>query len=231
MIDSLLQELENYKNPLRAKHSQRFFKTGRGEYGEGDIFWGIKTPILRSLAKKYSNLTLAEIKKLLDSPVHDQRFLGLAILINQYKKADSKLRKSIYRFYLKNIHAVNNWDLVDISCHHIIGNYLLNKPKTLLYDYSKSKDLWLRRISIISTFAFIRTDQFPPTLTISHALLNDNHDLIHKAVGWMLREVGKKNQLILEKFLDKYVKKMPRTMLRYSIEKFDEPKRQYYLKN
>lgn len=220
----ITNELKQLSNPKKAKIYQRFFKTGKGEYGEGDIFIGLTVPEQRQVAKKYKEVSLKEIQALLDSSIHEHRLTGLIILT--YKE----LNKQVYEFYMKNIKAVNNWDLVDLTCHRIIGKYLLDKDRKILYKLAKSKNLWERRIAIISCFAFIDKNDFKDALKISEILLNDKHDLIHKAVGWVLREIGKKDLKQEEKFLDKYHKTMPRTMLRYSIEKFPEEKRKYYMK-
>ncbi|MFA5357551.1 MAG: DNA alkylation repair protein [archaeon] len=227
------KELQKLSNPAQAKTLQRFFKTGKGEYGEGDIFLGIKVPKQREVAKKFLEMPLEETRKLLDSEVHEHRMVGLFILVANYerakKKNDENEMKRIFEFYLKHAKRINNWDLVDLSAPNISGNYLLGKNKKTLYSLAKSKNLWKKRISILSTYAFIKQNQFSDTLQISEILLMDKHDLIHKAVGWMLREVGKKNLAAEEKFLKKHYKKMPRTMLRYAIEKFPEKKRLTYL--
>ncbi len=232
MLVNLKKELEFYRNPDRAKISQKFFKTGIGEYGEGDIFIGLTVPESRKLAEKYVYLSLDELSVLLNSKIHEQRLIALMILVEKY---DQNLmdRKTVFDFYLENRKFVNNWDLVDSSADKIVGRYLSGLEQeesfSILSALAKSESLWDRRISIISTLFFIRQDQFDLTLKISEMLLSDKEDLIHKAVGWMLREVGKRNQKTLEKFLKKYNKKMPRTMLRYAIEKFDEELRQKYL--
>ncbi|MCD4706037.1 DNA alkylation repair protein [bacterium] len=229
-LEKIKKELKKLSNTKEVTKLQRFFKTGKGEYGEGDIFLGIKVPTQRQIAKKYENLQLKKIKNLLNNKIHEYRLTALLLLIEKYKKADGKEKKKIFDFYLSNIKNINNWDLVDLSVYKIIGDYLLNKQRNILYKLAKSENLWERRISIIATYAFIKNDDFKDCLKISRILLNDKHDLIHKAVGWMLREVGKRNQKIEEKFLDKHCKKMPRVMLRYSIEKFNEKKRKMYLK-
>ena len=212
-----------------AKTMQWFFKTGKGEYGEGDKFVGIKVPVQRKIAKQFSKLNLEDLQILLDSKIHEERLISLLILVAKYDKADEKERENIYAFYKKNSKKINNWDLVDLSAPKIIGAHLLNRDKKILYKYAYSKNLWQKRISIISTYSFIKNRDFKTTLEISDILLNDDHDLIHKAVGWMLREVGKQDMNTLEKFLKKRYNKMPRTMLRYSIEKFPEKKRKRYL--
>jgi len=228
-VENIQKDLKKLANPEKAKILQGFFKTGKGQYGEDDIFLGIVVPEQRKVAKKYSNLNLGEIKKLLSSKIHEHRLVSLFILANQYQKADKQTKKKIFNFYLKNAKNINNWDLVDVSAPNIVGDYLLNKDKSILYKLAKSKNIWEKRIAIMATFSFIRNNGFDATLKISEILLEDEHDLIHKAVGWMLRELGKRNQAIEEKFLKKYYKKMPRTMLRYAIERFSENKRKSYL--
>jgi len=229
MLNQLKKDLEKLRNPKKAKILQRFFKTGKGEYGEGDIFLGIVVPTQRLVAKKYTELTLKDLQKLLSEKVHEYRLIALIILIQKYKKASIKAKKEIVAFYLKNTKKINNWDLVDISCRDILGNFLLDKHRAILYKLAKSKNIWKRRIAIISTFEFIKHGQLEDTLRISEMLLKDSHDLIHKAVGWMLRELGKKNRSLEEEFLEKHYIDMPRTMLRYAIEKFEEKKRKHYL--
>jgi len=221
------KELKNKADPKRAKITQRFFKTSPGEYGEGDVFLGIAVPEIRKLVKKYSDLKIKEIIRLLHSKIHEERLTALLIMVNKFQIKENK--EKIYDLYLKNTKYINNWDLVDLSADKIIGDYLLNKSKSILYKLAKSKSIWERRISIIATFNFIKNNEFEETLKIAKILLNDEHDLIHKAVGWMLREVGKRDLKTEERFLKKYCKKMPRTMLRYAIEKFPEKKRKQYL--
>jgi len=228
-LSQLKKELKNLANPKQAKILQRFFKTRPGEYGEGDIFLGIKVPVQRQVARKYIHLNFENIKSLLKSRVHEHRLVAILILVSKYKEAEEQEKKTIFNFYLKNYQGINNWDLVDISAPNIVGDYLLNKNKDVLYKLAKSKNLWQKRIAIISTFTFIKNNKFNDTLKISKLLLNDDHDLIHKAVGWMLRELGKRDQKIEEEFLKKYIKKMPRIMLRYAIERFEEKKRKFYL--
>ena len=225
-IEKFKAELEGHADSEKAKASQKFFKTGKGEYGKGDIFLGVIVPKQRAVAKKY-DLSLEDLQELLDSKIHEHRLSSLFILIDKYKKSEDK--KKIFDFYLKNSKKINNWDLVDCSAHKIVGDYLIDKNKNILYELANSSDLWEKRIAVISTFAFIRENEFKESLAISKILLNDEHDLIHKAVGWMLREIGKKNEKVLEDFLKKHYKKMPRTMLRYSIECFPEEKRKGYL--
>lgn len=229
----LRAELKTLANPKRAILSQRFFKTGKGQYGEGDIFIGLTNPQLHTLTKKYVNLTIEELHELLNSKIHEERLISLLILVKQFQKAkkDQKTQYQIYNFYLKNARKINNWDLVDLSAPKIVGAFLLkNQDKTILREFAKSENLWEKRIAIISTLTFIRERKFGETLAIANILLEDKHDLIHKAVGWALREIGKKNQKVLETFLLQNYKQMPRTMLRYSIEKFPQKIRQKYLK-
>ncbi|MBI4779448.1 DNA alkylation repair protein [Candidatus Falkowbacteria bacterium] len=228
-LKNLKSELKKLADKKQAAILTGFFKTGKGQYGEGDIFLGIKVPAQRKVARQYENLSLADAQKLLHSKIHEQRLIALLILLSRYKKADDRGKKKIVDFYLKNTKNINNWDLVDLSCHYILGDYLLDKPRRILYKLARSKNLWEKRIAIISTFAFLRNKQFNDTLKISEILLNDRHDLIHKASGWMLREAGKRDQAVLEKFLDKHYKIMPRVMLRYAIEKLSEGKRKFYL--
>jgi len=213
-----------------AAVSQKFFKTGPGEYGEGDVFIGIKVPVLRRLAKEYLELSLKDIKTILRSKYHEQRLLSLLVMVGQFANGDQYKKKSIYQLYLKNTEFINNWDLVDTSAHYIVGPYLIDKIRTPLYELAQSDSLWERRIAIMSTFHYIKNDDFSDTLKIARILLYDQQDLIHKAVGWMLREIGKRQLIEEEAFLKKHYLKMPRTMLRYAIEKFPEPKRKRYLK-
>ncbi|MBI2499088.1 DNA alkylation repair protein [Candidatus Woesearchaeota archaeon] len=229
MLGQLKRDLEKLSNKEKANILRRFFKTGKGEYGEGDIFLGINVPVQRKVAKQYSDLSLAELQSLLDSKIHDHRMVALFILIDKLKKANEKEIKEIFDFYLKNTRNINNWDLVDLSARDIIGELLQDKDRRIIYELAKSNNLWEKRISIISTYAFIRKNDFKDTLKVSEILLKDKHDLIHKAVGWMLREVGKRNQDIEEEFLNKYHKEMPRTMLRYAIERFPDEKKRVYM--
>jgi len=230
-LSKLQKELKSLSDPKQAKILQSFFKTGKGDYGEGDIFLGIKVPIQRKIIKAYQDLNFLDLQKLLNSKIHEHRLCALFILIAQYKNASQEKKEKIYKFYLKNAKRINNWDLVDLSAPNIVGDFLLDKDRKVLYKLVKSKNLWERRISILSTYSFIRNNNFKDTLKLAEILLKDEHDLIHKAVGWMLREIGKRDQKVEEKFLKKYYKEMPRIMLRYAIEKFNESKRQSYLKS
>lgn len=222
-------ELQKFADREKAKLLSRFFKTGKGEYGEGDVFIGVKVPEQRVVAKKNKDLQLSEVKKLLASKVHEHRLTALLILTYQFPTADEKEKKSIFCFYLKHTKYINNWDLIDLSAPRIVGSFLKNKDRSILYNLAKSRSLWEKRISILSTFMFINNRDFKDALKISELLLNDSHDLIHKAVGWALREIGKRDLEAEEEFLKKFYKKMPRTMLRYAIEKFPDHKRRAYL--
>ena len=224
------KRLKKLGNKGHATVSQRFFKTGPGEYGEGDIFIGIRVPVLRKLASEFKDLPVSEIEILLRSPIHEERLLAMLLFVHIFKKGDGDTKKNIYDLYLKSTEFINNWDLVDTSAEHIVGAYLLDKNKRPLYRLAKSKNLWNRRTAIMATFHFVKRHQFSETLKISHMLLFDRQDLIHKATGWMLREIGKRDPRTEETFLKEHYKKMPRTMLRYAIEKFPEEKRQRYLK-
>jgi len=224
------KELRRLADKQIAEHSQRFFKTGKGQYGQGDKFLGIRVPVLRKLARQYRGVSIDAACRLLKSEFHEERLLALLLLVAMFRKANDERRRAIYTLYLENTRFINNWDLVDCSAEHIVGAYLRGGDKKPLYELAVSDMLWERRISIMSTFHFIKHGEFADTLKIAEILLADNEDLIHKAVGWMLREIGKRNIETEEKFLKKYYRQMPRTMLRYAIEKFPEPKRQRYLK-
>ncbi len=229
-LTELKADMENLADPEKAKILSRFFKTGKGQYGEGDIFLGIMVPEQRRIAKKYSGFPLENIRQLLGSRIHEHRLVALLILVDKFKKANETARGKIADFYLKNVKRMNNWDFVDLSAPNILGNYLLERDRSVLYRLARSKNLWERRISIMATFAFIKENDFEDTLRISGLLLHDKHDLIHKAVGWMLREVGKRNLEAEEDFIKRHYRLMPRTMLRYAIERFDEKKRSLFLK-
>jgi len=232
MYNKILKEIISYRNKDKDAILSRFFKTGKGEYGEGDKFLGITVPVSRQITKKYSNLSFLEIERLLKNEYHEVRLVALLILVHQYKKSKEKSqKKKIIDFYLKNTKYINNWDLVDLSAHYTVGNYLIrNGNKKILEKLAKSKNIWERRIAIISTFAFIYNNEYEWTFNIVDMLMKDNHDLIHKACGWMLREVGKRvSEKKLMGYLDANNTKMPRTMLRYAIERLPEEKRLYYL--
>lgn len=228
----VVKALSKVSDKERAKNSIWYFKTKKGQYGYGDVFIGVTVPEQRRIAKKFSDLPLLEIQKLLKSKIHEHRLTALFILVIQFYAGDEKNRKKIFDLYIKNTKYINNWDLVDSSTPHIVGGHLDDKPRTILYKLVKSKNLWERRISVLATLYFIvKQKDFKDTLKISEILLSDKHDLIHKAVGWALREVGKRDEKVLTQFLDKHVSKMPRTTLRYAIERFEEAKRQKYLHN
>ncbi len=225
----IIDHLHSLANPEIAEHSQRFFKTAEGEYGFGDKFLGIRVPVIRQAVRKFKTTPLSIAEKLLKSEYHEVRIFALFLLVSRFSKSSADEQEKIYHLYLSNTQYVNNWDLVDSSAHHIVGTYLENKDKSILYDLSKSNSLWERRIAILSTFYFIKKNQFSDTLHISEQLLCDQEDLIHKAVGWMLREVGKRDLAKEVAFLKTHYQKMPRTMLRYAIEKFSKEDRQKYL--
>jgi len=229
MLNKLISELQKLSNPKKKEVYQRFFKTGKGEYGEGDIFIGLTVPEQRALAKKYVNISIPKIQQLLKNKIHEYRLTGLLILTYKYEKADEREKENIFNFYLKNLKHVNNWDLVDLTSTKVVGEFLHNKDKKTLYKLVQSKDLWEKRVSIISTLYFIKKGEFEDTLAISELLLKDKHDLIHKAVGWMLREVGKKDESVLKKFLKQHYDELPRTTLRYAVEKFPELERKKWL--
>jgi 3-methyladenine DNA glycosylase AlkD len=216
-------------NPAKAQELARFFKTGKGEYGEGDRFLGITVPEQRKLAKKYVRLELADLAELLQTDFHEYRLTALLILTYQFPKANADRQKEIVTFYLNHTRWINNWDLVDASCRQILGVYLRERDRQTLYDLARSTSLWEQRIAIVSTLEFIKQGQFDDTLQIATLLLQHRHDLIHKAVGWMLREVGKQDRQVLVAFLHQHHANMPRTMLRYAIEHFDEPTRKAYM--
>lgn len=226
----IVLRLKELGNDEMARHSLRFFKTGRGEYGEGDLFLGIRVPVIRQCVKIYWDTPLDEVVEILNSPYHEARLLALLIMVAKYAKGTEQERKTLYRVYLDHTACINNWDLVDCSAEHVVGAYLFTRPRAPLYRLVKSESLWERRIAVLSTFHFIRRNDFKDTLKLAEILLLDREDLIHKAAGWMLREVGKRDQNIEREFLDRHAHAMPRTMLRYAIEKFPEPVRQRYLR-
>lgn len=229
MFNQIKSDLEDLANPEKAKILQRFFKTGKGEYGEGDVFLGITVPEQRKVARKYKELGLVEVKKLLKSGIHEFRLTALLILVFQYEKGDEAAQEKVVDFYLSNTEGINNWDLVDLSAPKILGEHILKGNRKIIYKLVKSKDLWERRIAMLATFTLIKNQEYTDALKIAEELVNDEHDLIHKAVGWMLREIGKRDQAIEEKFLEKHHKTMPRTMLRYAIERFSDEKRKFFM--
>jgi len=227
----LLKNFNDFKNPQKAQILSRFFKTSPGQYGQGDLFLGIVVPLQRDLVKRFwDSLTLKETEKLLRSQYHEHRLTALLILVKKYQKGDLILRQKIFDLYLKNTRFINNWDLVDLSAPNIVGTHLLDKPRSLLKTLARSDSLWERRISLLACLPLIKNHDFVDLLTLSQILISDSHDLIHKALGWMLREMGKVDQSILINYLDQFATKLPRTALRYSLEKLPETKRQFYLK-
>lgn len=218
-----------FADPVRAKGSQRFFKTGPGEYGAGDRFLGIPVPLLRQLAREYENLPLGGVSVLLKSPLHEERLLALLILVRQYGRGDAATRDAIYECYVRNRARINNWDLVDSSAEHIVGAHLRQADRRFLRVLARSPSVWDRRIAMLATFHYIKADDYDESLSIARLLLNDSHDLIHKAVGWMLREIGNRDRTVAEKFLQAHASRMPRTALRYAIERFPENLRRRYL--
>lgn len=227
----VIKALQKTSDKEIAAHSSRFFKTGKGEYGEGDKFLGIRVPKQRKIAKSFKNLPLSEISVLLQSEYHEARLTALFILVLQYQKTDPSRQAELYQFYMNHLPRVNNWDLVDSSAKYIAGHYLFSRDRSILFELTESDNLWKRRVAILATFYFIDQDDFSTTFEISDKLLQDEEDLIHKAVGWMLREIGNKNKTELETFLKPRYKTMPRTMLRYAIEKFPKEGRERYLKS
>lgn len=225
-ISKLLSSLADTE---RAEHSARYFKTGPGEYGEGDCFLGIRVPVIRAQVKKFEAATLDDIQTLLMSAFHEVRLCALLLLVRKFAKGDHKQKTAIYDLYLNNTDRINNWDLVDSSASQIVGSYLEGRDRKILYKLAKSASLWERRIAVIATFYFIRNKQFEDALKLAELLMHDKEDLIHKAVGWMLREIGKNDMAVEKNFLLLHHKKMPRTMLRYAIEKFPEHERRNYL--
>jgi 3-methyladenine DNA glycosylase AlkD len=228
-IKEVKAEIHSLENPSKAKFLQRFFKTGKGEYAEGDIFLGITVPVSRSLAKKFSGLSIDDSFTLLKSKFHEERLIALFIITHHFEKSPIEKKKEIVDKYLAHTKYINNWDLVDSSAYKILGKYLLDKPTEILFKLAKSTMLWERRIAMVSTYAFIKQKESTLTFQLALLLMKDKEDLMHKAVGWMLREAGKHDPIGLEIFLTENYKKMPRTMLRYAIEKFPEKKRKAFL--
>jgi 3-methyladenine DNA glycosylase AlkD len=226
---AIRRELRALASPETATILQRFFKTGPGQYGEGDVFLGIKVPPMRALARQHRDTNLKTIATLLDSRFHEERFFALLLLMQLYQHSTNKDQADAYTLYLGSTHRINNWDLVDVSAPHIVGRHLQVRPRKILHQLARSNSLWEKRIAIISTLHFIRLHDFVDTLRIAKTLLHDEHDLMHKAVGWMLREVGKRDLAAEENFLKLHYHDMPRTMLRYAIERFPELKRKKYL--
>jgi 3-methyladenine DNA glycosylase AlkD len=222
-------EFKKLSDPEHAMKLQGFFKTGEGEYGEGDLFLGVRVPDQRRIAKKYKDMGLTDVLELLRSRIHEHRLTALFILTEQFNKGNEEARQQIVDIYLSNTAYVNNWDLVDSSAHKILGAWLVDKARDVLYELAGSDSIWERRISIISTFAFINRGDLVDAIALAGILVDDKHDLIHKASGWVLREVGKKDQLVLEEFLLEHYDNMPRTMLRYAIERLPEERKKFYM--
>lgn len=229
-LNELRASIEKLADKDKSDFLKRFFKTGSGQYAEGDVFVGLTVPASRSLAKKYHSLSHNDINKLLTSPIHEERLIALFILVDQFNNSTELEKSKIYKFYLKNIKFVNNWDLVDASADKIVGAYLLDKPRQKLFELAMSPQLWERRIAIIATYQFMKVKkETEDTFRVAELLLSDKHDLIHKAVGWMLREAGKIDQSKLVNFLKKHYDQLPRTTLRYAIEHFPESQRHLFL--
>jgi 3-methyladenine DNA glycosylase AlkD len=226
----LARELRAAAAPERAAGAASFFKTGPGQYGDGDVFLGVTVPVLRRLALKYRNIPLEELEPLLEAPEHELRSAALEILVDQHKRADPKTRKAIQDFYLANTRHINNWDLVDLSCREIVGGYLRTRPRKLLDRLAASPSLWERRIAMVSTMSLVRSGEFDDAIRTAERLLSDKHDLIHKAIGWVLRELGDQDRAVLVGFLQKHYARIPRTALRYAIEHFPADQRKQILK-
>ena len=229
MLQEARDTLREFASETDAKHLQRFFKTSPGEYGEGDRFLGVRVPATRKVARMFRAMPLTDAQTLLASEVHEERLLALLIMIGRYQCGTANQKQDIFDLYLANTRHINNWDLVDVSAEHVVGAHLWDKSRASLSNLARSADLWERRIAVMATFHFIKKNQFDETLRIAELLLSDSHDLIHKAVGWMLREIGKRDLDAEEDFLRRHHQHMPRTMLRYAIEKFPEDKRRRYL--
>ena len=230
-VQKIKSELASLASPEKARVLQGFFKTGKGEYGEGDVFIGVTVPQTRAVAEKYRDVSLLEVQSLLKSRVHEERLAAILILVEKYKSSDVRGRERIVEFYMRNAGGVNNWDLVDLSAPKILGEWIAENggDSSILYTLAKSGVLWERRIAVVSTFAFIRRGIFGDTLKLSEQMMGDGHDLIHKACGWMLREVGKRDEKVLEGFLERNAARMPRTMLRYAVERLPEARRKRYM--
>ena len=230
MLAAFYRDMKSAADPVKAAFFPRFFKAGPGQYAEGDRFIGITVPAQRIIAKKYQDLSFADLKTLIHHPIHGYRLTALLILVRRFERGDEAMRKTVADFYLKNLEGVNNWDLVDSSAHQILGAFIEIGDRSVLLNLARSKSLWKERIAVVATYHFIRQGDFKDFFAVAELLMDHKHDLIHKALGWMLREVGKRDLAAEEKFLKKHLKKMPRTMLRYAIERFPEGKRLKYLK-
>jgi len=231
MVKNIEKDFKKFSSGKKAQHSARFFRTGKGEYGEGDLFLGLTNPQVKDIVRKYKKeISLGDTLYFLRSEIHEYRSFALEVLKYRYQKGSEQEKKKIVDIYVNNLKYVNNWDLVDLSAPHILGNYLLDKDRDILYDLVQEDSLWSKRVAILSTFTFIKHNEFDDTLKISRILLNHEHDLIHKAVGWMLREVWKRDSSTAERFIKKNYNNIPRTALRYAIEKMEESKRKQYLR-
>ena len=228
--EDLIEALSFLRNDAKGSFFQRFFKTGKGQYAEGDIFWGISVPEQREVAKHFKSIALEELSNVIKSDIHEHRLTASIILVNQFRKGNAEKKAEIFNFYIEHIEHINNWDLVDGTAPTIVGEYLFQKNRDLLFQFASDSNLWKQRIAVIATMYFIKKHDFETTFELAKILLNHPHDLMHKAIGWMLREIGKKNYELEFEFLSQHYKNMPRTMLRYAIEKFDEPIRQQFLK-
>ena len=226
---ALCADLDGAADPERARHLQRFFRTGPGEYGEGDRFLGLHVPQVRAAARRHRDLPLPDLADVLASPYHEHRQAALFVLVDRYRRSAPADRETIVRFYLERLDAVNSWDLVDGSAPHVLGAHLSSRDRAVLYELARSGRLWRQRVAVLATFPFIRAGQFDDTLRLAELLRDHPHDLIHKAVGWMLREIGKRDRTAAERFLDRHAAHMPRTMLRYAIERFEPERRRSYL--
>ncbi len=224
------QELNAKANPVDVEFLQRFFKTGKGQYGEGDVFLGLRVPVIRKIAAKYQQLPIDEIEKLLESPIHEHRLAAVIIMAEGSKRAGPEMKQQFYNLYLNRTDRINNWDIVDVSCRDVIGGFLMDKPRDELYRLAASNSIWERRIAMVSTWHFIRVGQLDDTFRVAELLMHDTQDLIHKAAGWMLREAGKKDEGALLDFLDRHANDMPRTMLRYSLERLEPELRERYMR-
>lgn len=227
--EAIQKELNSFEDPSAAVFAQRFFKTGPGQYGEGDIFIGLKVPLVRKICKSYQTMTIDELEKLLESPVHEHRLAAVIIMTMQAKKGSEATRRQLFNLYLRRTDRINNWDIIDVSCREIIGGYLIHRSRKPLYVLVKSKIMWERRIAIVSTWQFIREGDLDDTFRLAERLLQDREDLMHKATGWMLREAGKRDEARLKRFLDLYAGVMPRTMLRYSLERLHPQEKIHYM--
>lgn len=230
MLARIRREIRSAADPAKARILAGFFKTGKGEYGEGDRFLGLTVPVSRAIARRNEGLPLVDVKRLLVSPWHEERLIALLLLIHDFERGDARTQHDTYRLYLAHTDRINNWDLVDLSAHRIVGAYLVRRDRTILRRLARSRSLWERRIAVVSTFRFIADRDPGDSLALAAMLLDDPEDLMHKAVGWMLREVGKKDIRALERFLVRHGRRMPRTMLRYAIERFPERRRKEYLR-